>query len=28
MSELILGASGAVYPPVGFMEGVRALCDK
>jgi len=28
MLEPIVGAGGALVPPTGFMEGVRALCDK
>jgi adenosylmethionine-8-amino-7-oxononanoate aminotransferase len=28
MLESIVGAGGVLIPPVGYMEGVRALCDK
>jgi len=28
MLESIVGAGGVLVPPVGYMEGVRALCDK
>lgn len=28
MLESIVGANGVLVPPVGYMEGVRALCDK
>lgn len=26
--ESIVGANGVILPPDGYMEGVRALCDK
>eukprot|EP00941_MAST-03F_sp_MAST-3F-sp1_P002473 g2473.t1 len=28
MMESIVGAGGVLVPPVGYLEGVRALCDK
>jgi taurine--2-oxoglutarate transaminase len=28
MLESIVGSGGVLVPPVGYMEGVRALCDK
>merc|ERR1712048_1507161 len=28
MLESIVGAGGVLVPPKGYMEGVRALCDK
>ncbi len=28
MMESITGANGVLIPPKGYMEGVRALCDK
>merc|ERR1719409_1764660 len=28
MLESIVGAGGVLVPPVGYVEGVRALCDK
>ena len=28
MLESIVGAGGVLVPPTGYMEGVRALCDK
>merc|ERR1719232_2416259 len=28
MLESIVGAGGVLVPPVGYMQGVRALCDK
>jgi len=28
MLESIVGANGVLVPPVGYMEGVRALCDQ
>ena len=28
LMESIVGANGVILPPDGYMEGVRALCDK
>ncbi|OUP07451.1 aminotransferase class III-fold pyridoxal phosphate-dependent enzyme [Collinsella sp. An2] len=28
LMESIVGANGVILPPAGYMEGVRALCDK
>jgi len=28
MLETIVGANGALVPPAGYLEGIRALCDK
>ena len=28
MMETVVGANGVILPPDGYMEGVRALCDK
>merc|ERR1719235_1645352 len=28
MLESIVGAGGVLVPPVGYVEGVRAICDK
>merc|ERR1719428_2702620 len=28
MLESVVGAGGVLVPPVGYMQGVRALCDK
>lgn len=28
MLESIVGSGGVLIPPAGYMEGIRALCDK